>query len=284
MSRQSMSSWFVAGAVAVFAMVVAADDKVGKTDTGTKEPTAKAPASKGLGEPTSLTRLSPDYDIWIDTKRKLVVVDGKVVLRDGLLEMFACPKGTKEHEAIVAVNCNAQFVHAGLIAVGAEPGHPVVFAPDYKPATGPVVDVTVLWKDENGANQQIRAQEWLKHTKTGKPMEYSWVFAGSEVATDPTTGKKYYLADGGDFICVSNFSSAMLDLPIASSQSNADLAFRAFTEKIPPVGTPVRLVLEPRLDKAQPKEKPSQKKPEKPEKKPGANPAKDKPKPASGGR
>src|SRR5262245_11966564 len=141
--------------VAVLSWIVwraAADDKTGAENAKPKG--EKETTSARLGAPASLTRLSPDYDIWIYLKRKLVVVDGKVVLREGMLEMFACPKGTKEHEAVVAVNCNAQFVHAGLIAVGAEPGHPVVFAPEYKPATGPIVEVWVLWKDEQGQNHR----------------------------------------------------------------------------------------------------------------------------------
>ena len=56
-----------------------------------------------LTEPTNATRLAQNYDIWIDTKRKIVIVDGKVALREGPLEMFACSKGTKEHESVVAV-------------------------------------------------------------------------------------------------------------------------------------------------------------------------------------
>jgi hypothetical protein len=55
------------------------------------------------------------------------------------------------------------------------------------------------------------------NTRTGKPLEYPWVFAGSGFWVDETTGEKSYLAESGDFICVSNFPSAMLDLPVASS-------------------------------------------------------------------
>jgi len=77
-------------------------------------------------------------------------------------------------------------------------------------------------------------------------MTDSWVFAGSAFWTDTTTGEKYYQADGGDFICVSNFPTALLDLPIASTQTNDSLLFTAATERIPPLGTKVRLVLIPR--------------------------------------
>jgi hypothetical protein len=193
--------------------------------------------------------LSKEYDLWIDRKQKLVIVDGKVCLREGQLEMFACPQGTKEHESVVAVNCKSRYVHAALLAVGAEPGTPVRFAPSYRPATGTRVDILLLWEDKQGERHQARAQEWIKHVPTGKPMPYSWVFAGSGFSVDDTTGARYYHADGGDLICVSNFPSATLDLPVKSSQENANLLFAAFTEHIPPLGTKVRLVLIPRLEK-----------------------------------
>jgi hypothetical protein len=211
---------------------------------GTEKPAEKP----SLPDPPGLTRLAMDYDIWLDMKRKAVVIDGQIVLREGELEMFACPKGTKEHESIVAVNVRPQFVHAGLLAVGAKPGTPVKFDPKYTPATGQVIDVFVLWKDEAGKNQKVRAQEWIKHVKTGKTMPYNWVFAGSGFWTDDD-GKEYYYADGGDLICVSNFPSATLDLPVESTQAADGLLFVADTEKIPPKGTKVRLVLIPRVEK-----------------------------------
>jgi hypothetical protein len=41
----------------------------------------------------------------------------------------------------------------------------------------------------------------------------------------------------------------MLDLPIESSQANEELMFSAFTDRIPPLGTRVRLVLTPKATK-----------------------------------
>ena len=51
------------------------------------------------------------------------MVGGKICLRQGLLEMFACPEGTKEHESIVSVNAKAQTVHTALLAVGLAPAN-----------------------------------------------------------------------------------------------------------------------------------------------------------------
>lgn len=214
--------------------------------------TAQAPAEdkkseETLGEPTNLTRVSKEEDLWIDPKRKIVVIGGEICLREGQLEMFACPKGTKEHESVVVVNCKPRFAHAALLAIGAKEGTPVKFDPEYKPATGIVVDIYVLWKDEAGEKHKVRAQEWIRHVKTDKPMPHDWVFAGSGFWKDDT-GKEQYYGDSGEFICVSNFSSATLDLPISSSGANSDLLFTAFTEKIPPRGTKVRLVLAPRFE------------------------------------
>ncbi len=218
-------------------------------DEATELATKPADLKREFLAPQGLIRLAPDSDIWLDLKKRRVIVDGHVTLRRGALEMFACPEGTKEHESIVAVNSKAQYVHAALLAAGAKSGRPARFDPDYEPATGTTIEVSVLWK-ERGATRQARAQEWLKNTSTRKEADAEWVFAGSGFWTDPSNGQRYYHGDGGDFICVSNFPTATLDLTIPSSQENADLLFEAYTEKIPPIGTPVRLLLTPRLPKS----------------------------------
>ena len=138
---------------------------------------------------------------------------------------------------------------AALLAVGAKVGQPVQFAPEYVPAKGTEIDIVVLWVDENKKRHKARAQEWIRQVATGKPMPYSWVFAGSGFWVDEQTGERRYMAEDGDLICVSNFSTATLDLPVESSQSNDILMFDALTENIPPLGTPVRLILIPKLDK-----------------------------------
>ncbi len=199
--------------------------------------------------PAELTKLSPTGEVWFDKKRKAVVVDGQVCLREGQLEMFACPKGTKEHESVVSLNCKADEVHAGLLAAGAKPGKPVSFDPDYKAATGQVVDIYVLWKDEKGEKHQVRAQEWIKDAKKEKAMGYDWVFAGSGFWKDEETGMEHYKANGGDLVCVSNFPTAMLDLPIHSSDANDELLFVAYKDHVPARGTKVRVVFIPRVEK-----------------------------------
>ena len=224
-------------------MGAAADDA---QPEGDRSGTEKRALSK---DPPGMKRLMEGYDVWIDPAHKRIGVDGTVCLREGQLEMFACPRGTKEHESIVAADTMAYAVHAGLLAVGAKVGTPVEFQPTYKPATGTEIDIQIVWRDRNGNVHRDRAQDWIRNLNTGKPLEHPWVFAGSGFWEDEATGTKSYLAESGDFICVSNFPSAMLDLPVESSQANEALLYEAYTQHIPPIGTRVRLVLTPKLKK-----------------------------------
>lgn len=260
--RVSRFPGLVTVVVSLFVVTLLVAHVVGQSPTK-KTPAKSAPkpdSKKGSG----LVKLTKEHDVWIDPKRKWVVVDGIVCLREGQLEMFACPRDTKEHESIVAVNAKARYVHAALLAVGSRVGHPVKFDPKYVPATGTVVDIAVLWKDKKGVKQVMRAQDWVQNFRTKKVLPYPWVFGGSGFWTDDASGERHYYGDGGDFICVSNFPSATLDLPVASSQANSNLTFIAKTENIPAAGTKVRLVLMPRIAKKvlPPKQTPG--KPEKP--------------------
>ncbi|HUQ72392.1 MAG TPA: YdjY domain-containing protein [Planctomycetaceae bacterium] len=111
-----------------------------------------------------LTPLNPQGTVLLDKPGHRLVLKGEICLRDGLLEMLVCLKRTKEHEAIFAVDTKAQIVHAGLIALGVEPGRPVQFQPDYKPATGPVIDVFISWTDEDKKPHRVKAQTLVRNS------------------------------------------------------------------------------------------------------------------------
>lgn len=209
----------------------------------------KEPAAEGDEKKQELIRIDREAPLWADKTRKRVIMVGKVCLREGQLEMFACPEGTKEHESVLSVPVEAFKVHATLQALGVEPGRPVQFAPEYKPASGPVIDVALYWTDQAGQRRSAWAQDWVQDARTGKPLTEPWVFGGSMFWVDEKTGNRDYLANHGELICVSNFSSAMLDLPIESSDKAGQLLFNAFTEHIPPVNTKVTIVLSPRPEK-----------------------------------
>jgi hypothetical protein len=176
-------------------------------------------------------------------------MDGEVCFREGPIEMFVCTRGTKEYESVVSVKTQAFVIHAALLSLGAKPGSPARFTPTYTPASGTKIAIELQWVGVDGKPHKARAQDWIRNVRTKQAMTHDWVFAGSGFWTDPQTGQKHYQAEGGDFICVSNFPSAMLDLPIESTQANQGLLFEAFSKRIPPLGTRVRVILRPKVVK-----------------------------------
>jgi hypothetical protein len=203
------------------------------------------PAAKGEA-------LQPDREwkelgrnLWFDLKEKRVIFKARVVLREGALEHLVCLKGTKEHEAIVSTDAPARQIHAALLLTGAEAGHPVRFAPQFEPPTGSPIAIEMQWR-EGGKAKKADARQWVWDEKAKAPLNIDWVFGGSYVDQDPLTKKPRYGADEGDLIVVSNFGNAMLDLPMSSPADDVDRWFTARTARIPPVGTEVFVVLQPR--------------------------------------
>jgi len=169
-----------------------------------------------------------------------------VCLREGQLEQLLTRKHTKEHEAVLSADVDARQIHAALLAAGAEAGSPVTFRPEFKAPTGTRIKISLEYQ-KDGKTVRVHAQEWVRNARTRKPLQHDWVFAGSQFVPNPLEPKApdLYLANEGDVICVSNFESAMLDLPIVSPKDNDELVFEANTDRIPAVGTAVTVILEP---------------------------------------
>ncbi len=208
-------------------------------------PDPAANVEKVFETPPGVVRLTKDGRLWVDKQGKQVIVDGYVAMSRGMLEMFACPSGTKEHESVVAVLARSRDVHTALLAVGAQTGTPVQWVPKFVSATGQPIRIWVMWYDKQGKLQKTDARKWVVKTGTQKSLQEDWVFAGSNFWKDPADGQVYYEADSGDLVCVSNFSSAMLDVPVLSPKDTGALQFSAAEGRVPEELTPVRLVMIP---------------------------------------
>jgi uncharacterized repeat protein (TIGR01451 family) len=204
-----------------------------------------APLVENAGD---LKRLDPEAPIWIDPKQKQVVLIGEVCKADYPLEFFATTTyPDRAYESVVVVDAKPSTVHAGLLAVGAVPGHPTQFTPQLVPAAGTEIAIELHWKDAAGKVQTAQAHDWIRNTRTKKALDINWVFAGSRFLVDEKTGVRHYQADDGDFICVLNSPDALLDLPIPSASALEDRLFESFLERLPRSGTPLTLVLKPVL-------------------------------------
>ena len=203
-----------------------------------------------------LISLHETQPVWMTRDRKSVVLTGTICLREGMLELFACRRGSKEHESVVSVEVEPFLIHAALLAIGAEPGEPAKFSPEFIPPHGPEIGIDVLWTGEDNTIVERKAQELVAEIDyenqdqqgyVPKPMSIPFVFTGSffqEFEGESGRNVTIYMANAtGELFGLSNFPASMLDVPIRSSDSNDELLFAPYTNRIPELGTTVTLVL-----------------------------------------
>jgi hypothetical protein len=121
---------------------------------------AADPAAAPATEPVPLNKQGT---ILLDKPGGKLLLKTTLCLREGVLEMLICPRQSKEHESILTLDGKAQVIHAGLLALGALPGHPARFQPDFVPPKGQKIDIFLNWKDADGKPHRRRAQEWVRH-------------------------------------------------------------------------------------------------------------------------
>jgi hypothetical protein len=200
----------------------------------------------------SIRQLTPT--LRVDMVNRVVEVEAEVVLREGPLELLLCPRRTKEHESILATEIDPRHFQLALLMVGAVPGSPARFETkslpngqtvnEMRPPTGQPLKIWVE-RTRNGRQTRTDARQWVRDAGTQKTLAAPFVFAGSGFATVAGVERPVFLANDGDLVCVANFPGAVVDVAIRSSANDAERSFEAYTERIPPVGTKVRVIFEP---------------------------------------
>ena len=183
----------------------------------------------------------------LDKTNGRVVIDAEVVLREGPLEMFLCPRRSKEHESVMVADVRSRDVHFALLLAGATPGKPVQFDPPRTPR-GQRIKVWIE-REIEGKTVLLDAREWIRDEQAKHAMTADFVFVGSQFIRAPGSERTFYVGDDGYLICVANFQAAVIDVSQRSTAANAEQRlFIPFTDQIPEKGTKVRLLLEPVVD------------------------------------
>ncbi len=121
--------------------------------------------------------------------------------------------------------------------------------PTSKPATtmpdgASQLTLSYQWKARGETRQQTIGP--LKSRSRNLALPSTWVFVGSEIVGNMYLADKVGReGDGGEVISVSNFRGSVIDVPFESSSDNQQLDYVANTDAIPPVGTPVEVVISP---------------------------------------
>jgi len=178
----------------------------------------------------------------IDWTAKTVLVDAKVVLKKGPLELVACSPKTREHESILVAPARPMYIFQAMGLIGLSPGKPLSYDErnnKWLPPSGDAVDILVRCQ-EAGHERPVPIAEWLEVVETKEPpADVEWVFSGSLNLPD---GR--FAADvEGTLICVVDFEAALIAIRALHTADNEMLWLRARTEAIPPVGTACTLLI-----------------------------------------
>lgn len=180
--------------------------------------------------------------VWINWAARQVEVEAYVVMREGMLELFACSPQTKEHESILRVEAQPTHIYQAMGLLGIEAGRPPYWDPKAQrghAATGSrlTIDVRYQW---DGEVRTDKAHRWMRNARDNEPAPPTqWVFSGSV-----RTERGRLTADmEGTVICLVDFESALVSLPQSYSANNEMLWLAPNADRIPPLGSPCMLLL-----------------------------------------
>lgn len=188
--------------------------------------------------------------------RQFVEVDSFVPIMDDpdapdvYLELIMCRRDTRDHEVLVATDAQASHVHAALLMLGLEDGHPgywsvadgelVPHAPE-----GAGVRVELVVERDGELTADVPAA-WVRNLKTDERLpDVMWVFAGSAETDHPVFP---YSADGsGNVIGLTTFGDEVVAYPAVISPEAAmdEPVWVADFDRVPPFGTEVVVRLIP---------------------------------------
>lgn len=186
----------------------------------------------------------------IDRQHRYVDLDATVNLREGgWLELLACTPQTRTHESILVVHAKPSHIHLALQLLNLQPGAPMRWRHvddqyQAQPAHGPQVTVNIVTPTGDGA-AEVPANQWIINKQTGKTLtDPIWIFTGSSF--DDSHDPPAYRADiDGSVLSLVHFGDEVLARPGDRTHHNDQGILQPHTERIPDVGTPVKIRIRP---------------------------------------
>ncbi|NQT39888.1 MAG: hypothetical protein HQ581_20510 [Planctomycetes bacterium] len=254
---QSLDAAFFVLVVAVFSSVSRGAEPASDHKPAPEKSAAK-PARKNFKLP----------GLAINFQKRCVDIEATICLDEGMLELIACTKGSKEHESIVVTEARPMHVHTALLLLGAKNGNPAMRRPIDEqqtrwsnfPPRGDPVGVYLVFDNANGKQVEHPISDFVaraerpgdngevdeKVAEEDARFPNTFLFAGSVLHGDGP-GPRRYLADhSGNVISIVTFGDELLCLPAVYGHGNDSLMWQVDAAKLPKVGSKVTLRLRPR--------------------------------------
>lgn len=177
-----------------------------------------------------------------------VVVPGIILVTRGLVELFGCGEGGKEHETILRLECDVQSLDLALTSAGLKRGKLPSKSDLTEAGQGSRVLVLVQWIGENGQPVTYRSEDLVVSLRRQATMpRVGWTYVGSWIEVpDPASPKgerKHKVlaaANSRSYVTTFRDQTALLDNPL--EEATDDTIFAANYMLLPRSGTPVRVI------------------------------------------
>ncbi|WP_009961668.1 YdjY domain-containing protein [Verrucomicrobium spinosum] len=229
----------------------------------TKQPSpndaGKTVAAKEMAEAQSRVKKVADneYDlggIKINSKTRQISVPCVLNMTEGLLEYVLVHEHGKTHESLLRTSVSPTELNVALLLAHYEPNikEAAQFLPEPTPMTQKLmaepmskaganqITLSVQWKDKDGKEQTAPVTRWI-HEKDAKVARDSqhWTYTGSMISQ---TG--FAAQFDGSMVAIYFDLISLVNFPVKEN-ANDDL-WKVETAKVPPVDTPVTLVISPK--------------------------------------
>ena len=166
-----------------------------------------------------------------------VAATGRVAASDAeVLEFVAVETSGRDYESLLTLDCKPSALQTALLLIGCKARG--------KEGSGLVLELE--WCAETGV-RRIPIEEALRERRTGKPPRpLPWRFTGSRFVRLPGAETEVFLADAEEtFIGLYGHDGLLVRLgeDFGNPYRDAEGGFGANTVRLPPKGTPVKLIL-----------------------------------------
>lgn len=175
--------------------------------------------------------------VWVDPAKQELSMSGNVNQVVGLIELLVCGSAGKTHESAFVVQAKPVDIHTGLLLLGLKHGEPMPGIGE-GPPLGDSISLEIEWM--NGTKlQREPAAKFMYNIKTDKAVQNAtWIFNGSMV------NDGHYMAKMEDSI-VATYWDPWAIINIGNEQGGDDECFVINRKTIPPLHTPVRVIMKP---------------------------------------
>lgn len=188
----------------------------------------------------------------LDKTARSVAFPGKVNMDKDLVEYVLVTSQGATHESLLASEVQPSDLHFAMLLLGAkgagllapQPGDapPGQIDADYLRTAprlkGDNVTFAVKWKDSAGVEKTAPVEDWLMHPETKKAAPHGpWIYSGSMFGSEGG----FLAQQTGTFASVVTNPAALINNP--RTGNNDDTAWAVNEKAVPPVDTPVEIIL-----------------------------------------